>query len=173
MAADLADQYYTEAGRLGSFQRAQLLPKRRGSNTTGRAPKSMKWPHSWLSPEKVRNHSSPHNILLTRRQLAEAGFFYYPSQENPDNVMCFLCRQSICGWEDGDNPFAEHLKLSPDCGWAITSCIEAKIGDLHLENPMSTRMVEARKATFGDRWPHEGKKGWKCKTKQVCRKYEG
>jgi len=28
-------------------------------------------------------------------------------------------------------------------------------------------MIEARKATFGKLWPHEGKKGWKCKTKQV------
>lgn len=101
-------------------------------------------------------------------QLAEAGFFFYPSHENLDNVMCFLCRRSICGWEKDDDPFAEHLKLSPDCGWAITSCIEAKVGEMHLENPMSTRMVEARKATFGDRWPHEDKKGWKCKTKHVC-----
>ncbi len=28
-------------------------------------------------------------------------------------------------------------------------------------------MIEARKATFSDKWPHETKKGWKCKTKQV------
>ncbi|ELR04157.1 hypothetical protein GMDG_01461 [Pseudogymnoascus destructans 20631-21] len=151
MAADVPDQYYTEVARLESFHTAQPLPKRRGSNATGRAPKSMKWPHSWLGPE----------------QLAAAGFFFLPSHENPDNVKCFLCRESICGWEKGDNPLEEHLKLSPGCGWAVTSCIEARLGDMHLENPMSTRMVEARKATFGDRWPHEGKKGWKCKTKQL------
>lgn len=90
-----------------------------------------------------------------------------PEPGNLDNVQCFLCRRSICGWTSGDEPLAEHLKLSPDCGWAITSCIEAKVGDIHMENPMSTRMVEARKATFGDLWPHEGKKGWKCKTKQL------
>ncbi len=28
-------------------------------------------------------------------------------------------------------------------------------------------MVEARKATFGGKWPYESKKGFKCKTKQV------
>jgi len=33
---------------------------------------------------------------------------------------------------------------------------------------MSVRMIEARKATFADKWPHDGKKGWKCKVKQVC-----
>lgn len=53
MAADFPDQYYTEVGRLESFQIAHPLPKRRGSNATGRAPKSMKWPHSWLASEKV------------------------------------------------------------------------------------------------------------------------
>ncbi|KAM3085128.1 hypothetical protein ACMFMG_003560 [Clarireedia jacksonii] len=29
-------------------------------------------------------------------------------------------------------------------------------------------MVEARKATFGGQWPHESKKGWKCKIKQLA-----
>lgn len=29
---------------------------------------------------------------------------------------------------------------------------------------MSDVMADARKATFGDSWPHEHKKGWKCKT---------
>lgn len=24
-------------------------------------------------------------------------------------------------------------------------------------------MLEARKDTYGETWPHEGKKGWKCK----------
>lgn len=35
------------------------------------------------------------------------------------------------------------------------------------EYPASVRMIEARKATFADKWPHENKKGWKCKVKQV------
>lgn len=115
----------------------------------------------------MMRHGSLVWIVSNLSQLAAAGFFFLPSHENPDNVRCFLCRESICGWEKGDNPLEEHIKLSPNCGWAITACIEARVGDMHLENPMSTRMVDARKATFGDRWPHEGKKGWKCKTKQV------
>ncbi len=148
---DLPTQYYTEAGRQESFEKKHPIAKRRGSNAGGRGAKTAKWPHDWLEP----------------RSLAEAGFIYNPEPGNLDNVMCFLCRRSICGWTDGDNPLEEHLKLSPDCGWAITACIEAKAGGIHLENPMSTGMIEARKATFGDRWPHDAKKGWKCKTKQV------
>lgn len=71
------------------------------------------------------------------------------------------------GWEKGDDPVAEHLSLSPDCGWAIVASIEAGHEQLLLEDPTSVRMIAARKATFGDRWPHDKKKGWKCKSKQM------
>ena len=105
--------------------------------------------------------------ILTTRKLANAGFFYYPLQVNPDNVACFLCHKSIDGWEKDDDPLAEHLKLSPDCGWAIVATIEKLDGVLDQENPCSARMIAARKATFAEKWPHENKKGWKCKVKQV------
>jgi hypothetical protein len=61
----------------------------------------------------------------------------------------------------------EHLKHSSKCGWAIAAAIEAEIGDYGKRDPSDPSMIEARKATFAGRWPHEGKKGWKCKTKQV------
>jgi hypothetical protein len=28
-------------------------------------------------------------------------------------------------------------------------------------------MIKAREATFGNRWPHENKKGWECKITEV------
>jgi hypothetical protein len=71
------------------------------------------------------------------------------------------------GWEEDDNPFEEHLRLSPHCGWAIVSAIENGIGDYSLDDPTQPQMMEARKATFAGKWPHESKRGWKCKTKQV------
>lgn len=71
------------------------------------------------------------------------------------------------GWEEDDNPFVEHLRLSPHCGWAIVAGIETGLGDYALDDPTGNEMINARKATFGDRWPHDGKRGWKCKTKQV------
>lgn len=106
-------------------------------------------------------------------QLARAGFFYYPVPANPDNVACFLCHKSLDGWEKGDDPLAEHLKHAPDCGWAIVATIGSQGAELSEEYPCSTRMIEARKATFADKWPHEGKKGWKCKVKQVWFRLEG
>lgn len=148
---DVADDYFTYENRLASFQIAQQVSKRRASNASSKGPKSLKWPHKFLSPE----------------ELARAGFFHYPSQDSPDNTACFLCRRSLDGWEKGDDPLVEHLKHSPDCGWAIVATIEKQDGDLSREYPATTRMIEARKATFADKWPHENKKGWKCKTKQL------
>lgn len=81
--------------------------------------------------------------------------------------MCFLCRKGLDGWEKGDDPLVEHVKHAPNCGWAILAAIEAEYPDYLAEDPKSKRMIDARKSTFVGRWPHEAKKGWKCKTKQV------
>jgi len=64
----------------------------------------------------------------------------------------------------------EHLKHSSDCGWAVTVAIEQDVenGSYSLEDPMSERVLNARRMTFGSNWPHEYKKGWICKTKKVC-----
>ena len=75
---------------------------------------------------------------------------------------------SLDAWGKHDDPLVEHLKHSPECGWAIVAMIERQDGVLSEESPASRRMIEARKATFADKWPHESKKGWKCKTRQVC-----
>lgn len=100
-------------------------------------------------------------------QLARAGFYFEPTADKPDNVVCYLCHARIGGWEDDDSPIEEHLRLSPRCGWAIVTAIEAGLGDYNMDDPSHPSMMEARKATFAKMWPHEGKRAWKCKTKQV------
>ncbi|KAH8659180.1 hypothetical protein BGZ60DRAFT_517799 [Tricladium varicosporioides] len=149
--ADIAEQYFAFEARLQSFHEAQQASKRRASNASARGPKVVKWPHKHMSTE----------------EFAKAGFFYHPLPGNPDNVACFLCHKNIDGWQEGDDPIAEHLKYSADCGWAIVATIERQDGVLSEEYPSSKKMIEARKATFAGRWPYEGKKGWKCKTKQM------
>lgn len=107
--------------------------------------------------------------------MARAGFFYKPSATNPDNVMCFVCEGQLDGWEPSDNPAFEHFTHSGNCGWAINVCISKRNGDPNRvdEDPMLERMVNSRKATFLDSWPHEHKKGWKCKTQKVWNRTEG
>lgn len=53
MEGGLPVEYYTEAGRLESFQIVHPIAKRRDSSTKGRGVKPTKWPHSWLEPKSV------------------------------------------------------------------------------------------------------------------------
>lgn len=117
-----------------------------------------------LVPLKCR--SCPADALCAA-QMAKAGFVFQPLPTNPDNVACFLCNKALDGWEQDDSPLEEHLKHSPECGWAITAAVEAELGGYAAEDPRDALMVEARRATFADVWPHENKKGWTCKTKQL------
>ncbi|KAI0447660.1 hypothetical protein F4803DRAFT_499025 [Xylaria telfairii] len=149
-SSEMPEQYYTHDGRIASFYPAKPAA-RRGSNAKGKAPKALSWPHKRLDPET----------------FARAGFYFAPTPDYPDNTVCFLCCKNMGGWEEDDNPFVEHLRLSPHCGWAVVAGIETGLGDYALDDPTSSQMIEARKATFGDRWPHDGKRGWKCKTKQL------
>ncbi|GAD98102.1 hypothetical protein PVAR5_6791 [Paecilomyces variotii No. 5] len=137
----------TFAGRLASFD---ITLKRRTSGTKGS--KQISWPHSSPSPA----------------ELAHAGFYYKPYESNPDNTSCFLCHRGLDGWEEEDNPLEEHLKHSPDCGWAIMMDIQQHSSNpSEIEDPTSDRIAEARKATFSLSWPHEGKRGWMCQTEKM------
>ncbi|KAM7219040.1 hypothetical protein V8F06_005632 [Rhypophila decipiens] len=138
--------FWVYDNRLASFQQ-RALQHEGGS----RAPKVVSWPHQKLSTE----------------ELAKAGFYFDPSPEDPDNVTCFLCLKSLSGWDEQDHPLQEHLNHVPDCGWAITAAVEAGLGAYAQQNPNSAVMAEARKATFGGRWPYDDKKSYKCKTKQL------
>lgn len=141
------DQYFTYEARLASFQKNA---KKRGSTANGRG-KTLSWPHKQIAPAT----------------LAKAGFYFNPYPENPDNCVCFLCGKGLDGWEAGDDPLQEHLKHASACGWAIVAAIESDIEEYAKQDPNLPHMVEARKATFAGKWPHEGRKGWKCKTKQL------
>jgi len=82
-----------------------------------------------------------------------------------------MCERGLDGWEDDDDPVREHLNFAPDCGWAINMAIEQAVenGTLGEDDPMSAELLEARKSTFSGRWPHEGKRGWTCKTQKVVK----
>lgn len=50
--------------------------------------------------------------------MAEAGFHYTGSEEEPDAVECFFCEKSLDGWLAEDDPWVEHLNHSPNCLFA-------------------------------------------------------
>ncbi|KAK2739668.1 hypothetical protein FQN57_006502 [Myotisia sp. PD_48] len=136
-----SDGLLTVTGRLATFDLAHPVQKSRSSSS--KTPKALVWPHKRPSPA----------------ELAHAGFFYAPTTASPDNATCFLCGFSLDGWEEDDDPFIEHLRHSSGCGWAIMIDIAQQSSDpTTIEDPTSTRISDARRATFVS-WPHEGKRG--------------
>ncbi|KGO38969.1 hypothetical protein PEX1_007380 [Penicillium expansum] len=139
----MASEMDTFAARLASFDIVLKPEKRRSSGT--KTPKAITWPHQRPSPA----------------ELAHAGFYYKPYETNPDNTTCFECHRALDGWEEDDNPVTEHLKHAPDCGWAIMMDLQQSSSNpASIEDPTGDRITQARLATFGTAWPHDGKKGW-------------
>ncbi|KAJ8397046.1 hypothetical protein AAFF_G00011000 [Aldrovandia affinis] len=53
----------------------------------------------------------------TPEQMARAGFVHCPSENEPDVACCFFCLKELEGWEPSDNPWSEHVKRAPNCGF--------------------------------------------------------
>ena len=56
----------------------------------------------------------PTNLTQKPEQLAAAGYFYIGYA---DNVKCFFCDGGLCNWEDNDDPWTEHARWFPECGF--------------------------------------------------------
>ncbi|KAM4609953.1 baculoviral IAP repeat-containing protein 5b [Polymixia lowei] len=53
----------------------------------------------------------------TPEKMADAGFVHCPSENEPDVACCFFCLIELEGWEPDDDPWHEHIKRSPNCGF--------------------------------------------------------
>ncbi|EXJ67671.1 uncharacterized protein A1O5_09017 [Cladophialophora psammophila CBS 110553] len=133
-------EYATLESRLATFE----PPSKRSK---------LGWPHKTPTPE----------------ELARAGFYYKPSSASNDNTICYLCERQLDGWEPDDDPIGEHYKHSSDCGWAILMSAgqDAKHDVGTMEDPTGQLFADARRATFAVGWPHESKRGWRCKIEKM------
>lgn len=87
-------------------------------------------------------------------------------------MQCFLCGVKLDGWEAEDDALAEHLAHSATCVWAqaLYAGLAARQNDDAVNaDPMSEDQITARRGTFehNNEWPHENKKGWKCKIQKM------
>ncbi|XP_051781066.1 baculoviral IAP repeat-containing protein 5-like isoform X1 [Erpetoichthys calabaricus] len=57
------------------------------------------------------------DCLCTPEMMARAGFVHCPSENEPDVVRCFFCLTELEGWEPQDDPWLEHSKRNPKCGF--------------------------------------------------------
>ncbi|KAM9342463.1 baculoviral IAP repeat-containing protein 5b [Pholidichthys leucotaenia] len=53
----------------------------------------------------------------TPAKMATAGFVHCPSENEPDVTCCFFCLIELEGWEPDDEPWSEHEKRNPNCGF--------------------------------------------------------
>lgn len=58
----------------------------------------------------------PPGLNQKPHHLAEAGFFYYGVG---DQVLCFFCDGGMHKWDPSDQPWIEHAKWFPECGYLI------------------------------------------------------
>ncbi|KAJ8265543.1 hypothetical protein COCON_G00146420 [Conger conger] len=66
----------------------------------------------------------------TPEQMAKAGFVHCPSENEPDVACCFFCLKELEGWEPTDDPWSEHAKRSPNCGFLA---LDKDVGDLTVK----------------------------------------
>ncbi|WVW78366.1 hypothetical protein I302_100320 [Kwoniella bestiolae CBS 10118] len=60
-------------------------------------------------------HKQKSGWLPTMKNLAQAGFIYYPSSSSKDTAMCPYCEYAVEGWEATDDPWQIHQQKVPDC----------------------------------------------------------
>ena len=85
----------------------------KSKRTKASSSKQPTWPH-------------PASFKATPETLAEAGFYFHPDPDNPDNVACFMCKKNLDGWEPDDDPFSIHYnKCRDSCAWAVVRCQRA------------------------------------------------
>jgi len=93
--------------RLDSFSK----PKR-VKNPSLTTSSSIKWPHT-----------SSSSFTATPNTLAEAGFYFDPTWDDRDNVVCFMCNKELSDWAEDDDPFGIHWeKCRATCVWAQVRC---------------------------------------------------
>lgn len=63
---------------------------------------------------------------LTPVALARAGFYHIPGKEKDvdshDSCKCFMCGLELGGWDEDDDPFAEHVRRDGECAWKEVIC---------------------------------------------------
>lgn len=94
--------------------------------------KGIKWPH-------------PKEWKTNPETLAKSGFYFDPEKEDVDNVTCYMCKKSLSGWTELDDPVVEHQSHSAQCALVVLA-----------KGKSSSKTLEAaRLKTFTGFWPHE------------------
>ncbi|XP_043489030.1 death-associated inhibitor of apoptosis 2 isoform X2 [Polistes fuscatus] len=81
----------------------------------------------------------PKGHLQTPQTLADAGFYYIKYE---DHVRCYYCDGGLHHWEDTDDPWVEHAKWFPRCGFVNLMKGQEFINQCIASRPSADRMIE-------------------------------
>uniref|UniRef100_UPI00358F3FDC baculoviral IAP repeat-containing protein 7-B-like isoform X2 n=1 Tax=Myxine glutinosa TaxID=7769 RepID=UPI00358F3FDC len=76
--------------------------------------------------------SWPNKANISASCLASAGFYYTGIA---DNVKCFFCDGGLRNWEMGDDPWHEHTKWFPRCGFVLQEKGQAYVRTVQSSYP--------------------------------------
>uniref|UniRef100_A0A8C4QH26 RING-type E3 ubiquitin transferase n=1 Tax=Eptatretus burgeri TaxID=7764 RepID=A0A8C4QH26_EPTBU len=75
---------------------------------------------------------------ISASSLASAGFYYTGVA---DNVKCFFCDGGLRNWEIGDDPWHEHTKWFPRCGFVLQEKGQAYVRTVQSRYPNLMRVL--------------------------------
>lgn len=84
--------------------------------------------------------------------MAEAGFYWCGNERENDTASCFICGKVLDGWEETDDPWAEHQKHAPQCAFVklgrpendITLAEYLDLIEVYLKNIITKTRLQTR-----------------------------
>ncbi|CAO1628447.1 unnamed protein product [Parajaminaea phylloscopi] len=159
-----APEMATQEARIQSFFSTHAPAA--SSTSTAKSRKTstpIAWPHPTTSSSQF---PSPNH-------LASLGLFYCPTSTQPDRVVSYVDGTEVSKFEAGDCPEQRLQELQSRDPWLLIMRSKAAgtaddgedqqhftYADADLL-PDGQNMIQARRRTFADLWPHDGKRGWK------------
>lgn len=94
----------------------------------------------------------PEELIQTPGSLSQAGFYY---EGSGDQVRCFHCDGGLRHWDPQDDPWTEHARWFPKCGYVslvkgqefITACTTNNSSNTDEEYRKSVRPYQQREVT--------------------------
>ncbi|KAM9850174.1 E3 ubiquitin-protein ligase XIAP [Aulostomus maculatus] len=82
---------------------------------------------------------------IDHERLARAGFY---SSGTGDRVLCFYCGGGLKGWQPEEDPWEEHAKHYPGCGFLLAEKGQEFVNSIQLQDPRQNRATSSQQNGF-------------------------
>ncbi|CAO3597287.1 unnamed protein product [Absidia cylindrospora] len=84
--------------------------------------KNKAWPPHSVTDDTQQprtRHSTKQQSYPTANKMAEAGFVFLPTLNEPDRAKCPYCQHCVINLSGTSNPWAQHQRANPECPFVI------------------------------------------------------